>query len=677
MKFTYNWLKDYINLKVPADKLAQLLTMSGLEVKSVFKSVDDSIFDCEVTPNRPDLLSLIGIAREIQALTGEKLRIGQTKIKQASKNNNSFSVCIKDKTACARYIAVIVKNVNVCDSPKWLRKRIESIGLRSVNNIVDVTNYCLWEMGQPIHAFDLDKLQQKITVRFAKQNEKIITIDGKELKLDEQILLICDSAQPVAIAGIMGGKNTEVTSQTKNILLEFACFDPKAIRMSTRKLGLSSDSSYRFERGVDLENLSFVAKRTAELIKAISKNCSVSQVIDLGKKKKNKKSIVLSVERLNKVLGSDLTKSKVLTILKSLGLGIKQSKASILVSVPSFRPDLTIEEDLVEEVARIYGYDNIKTTKPYIQFNSLKENPLEDIKRLAKQNLLKQGLFEIITYSLLNNKIVEQLGFAKERNLELLNPLSQEASILRPSLLPGLLLAVKNNISHQNKDLKFFEIGNVFQKKDETARLAVALTGDDCTVVNSRVNVNVKMGIFHLKGVLENIFSCFGIREVDFIAGDERIFEKNESFILKSKGLQFASMGKLAQDMLDALEIKLQDVFAAEVDLEAVMSLAKLQIKFKPYSLYPLVVRDISLLIDEKVSFKQIVSVITDLNIESNIEVRLIDYYKGKHIPDGAKGLTISINYRSSQHTLTDDEINSMHNSIKEALKTELKVSFR
>ncbi len=677
MKFTYNWLKDYVSIKVGPEKLAEILTMSGLEVKALTKKADDYIFDCEVTPNRPDLLSLVGIAREVCALTGGHIKTSLNKIKSNIKEKNGFQVLVKDKTACPRYMAVVVKDVCVGGSPAWLKKRIEAIGLRSVNNIVDITNYSLWELGQPIHAFDLDKLNKQIIVRFANPGEKITIIDGKTMELDARTLLICDNANPVAIAGIMGGKETEVKKETKNLLLEFACFDPKIIRRATRNLGLSSDSSYRFERGVDLEVLPFAAKRTLDLIKNVSKDCCVKQVTDLGTKTGYKKTIILEPDKLNNVLGVSITDSKISRILKSLGLKLAKLENSFSVKIPSFRPDLSIEEDLFEEVARIHGYSNIKNTQPYIKFNSVKDDPAENIKRIAKQSLLREGFFEAITYSLLSAALAEELGFANTESLELLNPLSQEASVLRPSLLPGLLQVVKNNIARQNKDLKIFEIGNIFNKDKETARLAFVATGIDYSAVNSRVNVCVETSTLHLKGVMENIFSSLGIEDVEFLPCHEKLFHRGESFIAKNKSTTLAIIGKVEKCALESMEIKSQDVFACEIYLDSVKKIAKLLSGFKPYSQYPFVVRDISLLVEDKVVFKQIISTIKDLNILSIEEIKLADYYKGKHIPKGFKGLTVSIKYRSDQHTLTDSDINSMHDNIKQALKTKLEATFR
>ena len=409
MKVTYNWLKDFLNIEIAPGALAEKLTMAGLEVVSLEQIQGDFVFEIEITSNRPDWLSVLGVAREVAAITNSKLKNNKKNLPKWQKDS-PLKIKIEDKKDCPLYTARIIKNVKVGPSPEWLRKRLELIGCRSVNNIVDITNYILFELGQPLHAFDLDKLSQnEIKVRRAKAEEKIVTIDGVARVLSQEVLVIADAHKLIAIAGIMGGKETEVTPKTRNILLESAVFNPMLVRRAKQKLGLQSESAYRFERGVDLEAVNSAALAAGELILKLASG-EPSDSVSLGSSKRIHPVINLDVIYLNKLLGTAIPILKVKQILNRLGLVVKtKSKNILMVNVPSFRQDLRLPVDLVEEVARIYGYDEIPQTLPAVK-PSRKVSDQQDAVSGIKNILSSLGLDEAITYSLVDRELLKKSG---------------------------------------------------------------------------------------------------------------------------------------------------------------------------------------------------------------------------------------------------------------------------
>ncbi|MFC1808077.1 phenylalanine--tRNA ligase subunit beta, partial [Candidatus Omnitrophota bacterium] len=467
MKISYEWLREYVNTKIRVDNLSPILTMAGHEVTAIEQRGNDFILEIEVTPNRADCLSHIGIAREVSAMTKKSLKLPVANIKENKSTKKSIAIEIENKKDCPLYTGRVIKNVNVAVSPKWLIRRIESIGLRPVNNIVDSTNFVLFEMGQPLHAFDLDKLcGDRIIIRRAKKGEKIITIDGIERELKPDILVIADTEGPVAIAGVMGGKQTEVTQETKNILLESACFDMVTTRRSSFKLGLSSDSSYRFERGIDIAGVLSGSDRASELISSIAKG-SVCNLNSDGSKIKVPESIILRMTQLNKILGTKLAPKDVKDILGRLDFKFKGANNLEVIS-PSFRHDVSREADLFEEIARIYGYENIEPSAPNI-ITTAEDPESKDFmlkRNMAKEVLTSSGFNEVLTYSLVSRESISQMAHPQESVIAIQNPLSKEQEIMRQSLVPGILKSVRHNLSRQVQDIKIFELSNIYFKKE-------------------------------------------------------------------------------------------------------------------------------------------------------------------------------------------------------------------
>ena len=674
MKVTYNWLKDFADIRIPAAELAEKLTMAGLEVKAVEEKSGDFVFEIEITSNRPDWLSVAGVAREAAALTGKKFKFPQAKsAKSQIRRKEKFAIGIEDKKDCPVYTARIIRNVKVGPSPMWLKDRLELIGLRGVNNVVDITNYVLFELGEPLHAFDLDKLSGKeIIVRRAKNNEALDTIDGQIRKLGADILVIADKQKPVAVAGVMGGKATEVVASTKNILLEAAIFNPVTVRRGRQKLGMNSDASYRFERGIDPESVEAASLRASQLIVECcggEEVCAESSGNLPGKTIK----VDFSLGSIKKYLGIDIPAARVKDILTSLGFKIKaKSKTALSLSVPSWRLDVKAEIDLVEEVARIYGFENIPSTMACVALNSQKEKS-QDHLNLIKDILVGLGLNEVITHSLIERKSLDGFWDRREALIEVANPLSLEQQLLRPVLIPSLAGRVAYNLRQQNPYINIFEIAKTYQlvsgKIREIYSLALALCGTNSRWFGTKIgHIQDEPGFLHLKGIIETLFSRLGLdikkSQCCFI-DDERV----EVLLDKERVGIFR---KLPGKILEALDIKYKDVFVAELALEEkILPKVILEKKFRLSLVprYPGIARDITLPVKSEISFEDIANAIYALNESLLVEAGFKDSYEGANVPVGFKRITLSCKYCSDSRTLTEDEVTPAHERIVKALQ--------
>jgi len=677
MKVTYNWLKDFVEIKIPAAALAEKLTMAGLEVTFLEEKGGDFIFEIEVTSNRPDWLSVAGIAREVAAITGKKLKsspVTGKNAQRATRNAQPFVIAIENKKDCPLYTAKIIKNVKVGSSPDWLKKRLELIGCRSVNNIVDITNYVLFAQGEPLHAFDLDKLKgSSIVVRRAKSSEKITTIDGQERMLNPEILVIADAEKAVAVAGVMGSKDTEVTQGTQNILLEAAAFNPIVVRHGRRALGIQSDSSYRFERGVNLELVDNASRQAAELIKKLAGGDCVSAK-NSGLAKTKRKSIILESSAANKILGTNIPAVKIKMILNSLGFKTKTKPQNrFSVEIPGHRPDVNSQIDLIEEIARVYGYENIPQTLPAVK-PQISVSQDRDIVSLIKNILACLGLSEVITYSLMDKDLLKGMGmYQGDEVIEILNPLSSGQEILRPRLIPGLVACVAHNLNQKQEYINIFEVGGAFSQSKtsphEELRLAIALCGIKSLLLPQGL-IKDAAGLLHLKGILEVLFERLGVRDYHFSAKDN-----GSSIYVASE--EIGLMAKLEKSALDKLDIKNKDVFVLEVSLERLLFFANLNKKFSRLSIYPGISRDVSIILKEEVLAGDILEAIRRQGGPLLVEARVSDHYKGKQIPSGFKGLTITCLYRSSERTLTEAEILPLHSDISSLLREKFAAQIR
>lgn len=680
MKISVNWLKDYVSILIPTEKLAHKLTMAGLEVDRAERVGDDAVLEIEVTPNRPDCLNFWGIARETACILNKPLKL--PRLPKLRFPSAKCDVAILDQEASRRYIGTVIKDVNVGPSPEFLSKRLQPIGLRLVNNVVDITNFCLLETGQPLHAFDYDKLiGGKIVVRRARAGETIATIDGIERKLDPSILVIADAKHPVAIAGIMGGKETEVTANTKNILLESAYFDPVLIRRAGRRLGLSSDSSYRFERGVDINTVETGARRAISLIQKyaggkIENRTDVFPAKSARRVEISKAQINISKNQIDALLGTNLTLSRCKTVLKQLGFQVKAGKQGLSVVAPSFRNDIKIIEDVVEEIARVLGYDNLPISLPSVKMANIPPSQKYIFKNSLRGFLVALGLSEAITYTMISDGSLEKSGCGSLEKVRIKNPLTQEHQLLRPTLLPGLLSTVQLNFNHGQKNLKLFEIGKRYLSSGEKETLGVIMVGTRQS--DWRMADKGFIDFYDLKGIVERLLEKLPVKgNWDIVSKSSDFLVAGESVALNLDGKNIGIIGKIKKDILKAWDIKQDKVYFAEIDLELWTEQIFLAKKYAPLTEYPAIHRDLSLAVSKDIAFAQIKRLALEEGGQNLVQVNFLEEYTGEKIPAGQRGLVFSLVYQSPHRTLVEEEVNKAHQKISEALKNRLKAAIR
>jgi len=683
MKLPFSWLKKYIDVKIAPQKLAQMLTSAGLEVTEIIKKGGEQVFEIEVTSNRPDLLSILGVAREAAAVCDIKsINIPKAlPLKAKASITKPFSIDIIDKKACPRYIGRLIKDVTIEESPKWMKTAIESLGSRTINNGADITNYCLYETGQPMHAFDFDKLHGgKIIVRRAKKGESIVTIDGVKRDLDESILIIADEKRPVAIAGIMGGVDTEISNTTKNILLESAFFDPVIIRRASRKLGLSTESNYRFERRVDTENVLFASCRAAYLYKEICSGDVNEPFLDVNYIKSGTRAIELTIGNFERLIGLRISASRIKTILQSLGFTVKPGKGkdSFIITVPSFRNDVSLEEDLIEEIARVEGFEKIENALPQVKAHV--DAAISDEyagKKKMRRLLLALGLDEVVTYSLLSSKNLDDARINAQKRLLVMNPLSIEQEVLRTSLLPSLLKVINTNLNRALKNIKIFEMGKIYEKTTkkltETDFLGVALCG---SVLGNWKDTARKVTFYDLKGIIEYLLEDFKLQGRKIERKNFDYFSTGESAIITAGGLSVAELGKINKTVLKNYDIS-EDVYFAQINIPVFLNAEKSICRYQPLAKYPSVERDIALVVKKEVSAQSALDIIKEIGGALVVKSELFDVYSGDQIPEDCRSLAFSIEYQSSESTLTEEEVSGVHNQIKETLVSRLNGKLR
>lgn len=687
MRISLDWLKEYVDVKGGLDKVQQALTMTGLEVTSVLNIEKDNIMDIEITPNRPDCLSVIGVARELAAALDRPLKIPAS-IKKAymkkEPSHGSARIEVLDKKACSRYVGCIIKNVKVGPSPEWLVERLNAVGVRSVNNIVDITNYVLFETGQPLHAFDLDKLEgKKIIVRKAKKGESIVAIDGVKRELEPDMLIIADANSPVAIAGIMGGKHAEISNETKNILLESAYFDPVIVRKAQRKLSLASESSYRFERGVDFGMILAASVRAQEMIREIAGGKLKGTLTDVGGKTLKEREVELDIDQIPRVLGIEINSTDIMDIFKRLDLRpVKKGKSKILVRCPSYRQDLEKGIDLIEEIARLYGYDKIPSKIPDFTIQKTYEEEKKSELLLAKElkNILcSLSLNEIVTYTLASRSSIEALGISLESLVRLQNPLSSNQEFMRPSLILEMLEVVSWNLSRRNSPIQLFEMSKIYLKGKETGevaekmRLSIGMCGSTKGDWKDKPR---DLEFFDLKGVIEAFLPSIGIVNYKIEKADSFIFRDEISICIKIDKDIIGVAGEVKPSIARKFDIK-QKVYLAEIDMEKILQYAQLQRSFVALPRYPSIKRDISVLVDDSVSAESIFNLIKGQGNELVRSVDVFDLYKGQQIQGGKKSLAYTVEYRSDEKTLKDEEIIQIHKNIQDSLVKELGAQIR
>lgn len=672
MKISLQWLNDYVDHKLKADELVHRLTMAGLEVEDVIDAGHTKVLQMEITPNRPDCLSVLGVAREVSAICQKKLNL--PKIKTHKSTKDKISIVVDDRNDCGRYIATVIKNVQVKESPRWLKERIEALGMKSINNVVDITNFCLMEFGQPLHAFDHDKLQgKKIIVRRARKGESIQTLDGQKRELNENILVIADAVRPVALAGIMGGEETQITAQTTNILLESAHFSLGLIRRSTRALGLTSDSAYRFERGVHWPTIEVCANRAVDLILELAGGTLEARTdLVAAKPKTLKKTVSVSIKEIDDLLGTTLPVSRCKKILTSLGFGVKPSgKTKMNVVVPDFRNDVSQSVDVIEELARITGFDNLPMSLPNIKSSNIAvDQTARSMKAEIYARLLAQGCDEIVTYSMTNHKNLERSSQKFENTLKIVNPLSQEQELMRPSLLPGFLGVVLSNVNRGEKNLRFFEMGRTYMNGLERDTIGILLTGQRGR--DWRQAKKESVDLFDLKGAVEEILTSVTSGKLSFAPLEAQGFEPGHCAQCSLDGKPVGVLGRVASSAMAKWDIKTGAIYFAQLDLQGLYSHKHPPVRFSAMIEFPSVIRDVSLAVKQEVSYEQVQTICRAKGGEILKSVRFIEQYIGEKIQPEYKGLVFSLTYQSSQGTLKEEHVNGVHEGVCQALINDL-----
>jgi phenylalanyl-tRNA synthetase beta chain len=655
--------------------------------------LEDHVLDIEVTPNRPDCLSVIGIAREIAALTRETLRYPSVVLLEDEEQAGSAaSVEIEDPGGCHRYVARLIKGLSVCQSPFSLRRTLHLVGIRPINIVVDITNYVMWEYGQPLHAFDLDRLAgRRIVVRRARRGERLVTLDGVERPLCEEDLVICDGSGPVALAGVMGGKHTEITDKTTSVLLESAFFDPRSIRATAKRLGLATEASYRFEREVDVEGALRAADRAAEMMKKLAGGRVLKGAIDIRARRPEPRTIRVHLGRLNRLLGTAVGKEEAADLLGRLEMGVKvgeEAGAAVMdVTPPSFRPDIRLEVDVAEEVARLFHYDRIPAVMPSVP---AAVPSLEQARRLEsriRHLLVQAGFHETIHYSFVSLKHLSALSLGEQseaeagRAVKLLNPLSEEHAYLRTSLIGGLTETAAKNVRRMNTDLRLFEIGKVFHPRpgerlpEVRRKVAAVMTGRRYPEHWSLPRDHVDF--FDIKGVVETLLSALGY-DMNCTVPHEGV-----SFLYPGCLAEIAVhetplgvLGKVHPGVLGAFEID-RDVYAFEIDIATLESCLPRERRYRPFSRYPPIQRDLSLIVDGSVPFSRIFEKMRALADSRVTSIHLFDVYRGKPVPEGKMSMAFRITYQDHSRTLTDEEVNRLQENYIQSLLPALGAQLR
>jgi len=651
---------------------------------------DDAVLEIGLTPNRGDCLSHFGVAREIATLLECPLREPDI---EYTENDTAISqqasVVIKDPDLCYRYTASLISDVTIQPSPLWLRRRLEHVGVRAINNVVDVTNYVMMELGQPLHAFDFDTVaDQKIIVRRALPNEVFTTLDNVERQLAPDILMIADGERSVGIGGVMGGLNSEVEDTTTTILLESAYFSPASIRSTSKTLGLLTEASYRFERYIDLLRVDFALKRATKLIAELGGGTIARGIIDEFPYTCSPTSITLRPQRVEQILGTEVSPEKIQSILSHLGFivtPVKEQGGMLSVEVPSYRPDVEREIDLIEEVGRIYGYDNIPTTLPSGEIPPKMIDPQRNVEALMKESLISQGLYEVVTYSFFDKKSLEKLLIADRvpycQTVSLKNPLTADQDVLRTTLLPGLLQVLSLN-SNLIESLRFFEIGRVFLNTDpasplpeEKVRVSGILGG---TRTDRSWNLKQEdVDFYDLKGILENVFRTLGLL-CEFRPSEKKSFlHPGESAEIYAGNQAIGQIGKLHPNVIENFQLDKDRIYIFELFLEHIVDQCLFTRKFFALPKFPAVHRDLAVVVPELIAASEVEATIRDAGMPLLDNALLFDRYVGPQISGKAVGLTYSLTYRSLEKTLTDDEVNHIHQRIIERLHSRLGVVLR
>jgi phenylalanyl-tRNA synthetase beta chain len=654
MKVSLNWLSDYIDIDRPPEQVAEVLSDLGFPSEGIEQSDDDTVIDIEITSNRGDCLGYIGVARELAAASGKAVKPPAIELDELDVDVNELAaVQIDEPELCGRYTARVIDGVEVGPSPDWIRKRLEAIGLRSVNNVVDATNYAMIETGQPPHAFDYAKIKDgRISVRKAVPGERLISIDGTKCDLNPDMLIIADSKGPVAIAGVMGGIDTEVGDQTTAILLEDAYFDPVSIRTTSRKLSLPSEASYRFERIVDIEMIDHASKRTAQLIVQLAGGKVARGVVDAYPRRPGKKEVALRLSRLAALLGIEIVAERATKILGDLCFEPRLENGSIICTVPSWRSDVYREADLIEEVARVYGYNEIPTERK-IQIEVVPVDARQKLVECVGTFLNGCGFYETISVDFIDDSLAGL--FAEDEtysHLTVKDESRKSANLLRRNLIGSLLGVLRTNVNAKNLPCRIFEIGDTFVPTDgempiQKAKLSLVCDGE----------------FRDMRGVIEGLVHSIDQKAQVALIPAELVWAQ-EGAEIKVNSEVTGHAGIVSEAVRQELDVEDISVCAAELEFESLLSLAGAAAEVKPIPRFPAIQRDLSIVVEENIRWADIISAVESGAPAELEDVEFVGIYRGKGIAAGKKCVTLSLRFRDEDGTLTHETVDGFQGEI-------------
>ncbi len=675
MDFSVNWLKKYIDTPLDTDRMAAVLTDQGLTVDEIRTVEGDVIFDIDVTTNRPDAMNYLGLARELAASGNGTLTLPEVgNLKESDTDTASeVTVEIADPDLCGRYVARVVKDVNIGPSPAWMQELLNAIGVRPINNVVDITNFVLWETGHPLHAFDSRFVSGRhIVVRRARKGETLTTLDGEERKLLPDDLLIADAERGIALAGIMGGENSEIRDDTTDVIIESAWFDPVGVRKTSKRLALHTDSSHRFERGADIEMARHAADRAAALIAEYADGTVLSEPVDVYPNPWESPVVRLTDTNIRRILGVAIEPDTVKDYLSVLGFELSSSDdAGSWWSVPSCRLDVTREIDLIEEVARLYGYDRIPQSLPDVESAGRETPPEEALLNRIHTVLAGNGFQEAITYSFCSRE--DNLMFLPEQNqmVSIANPLSESIAVMRTSILASQVPVAARNLRQGNANVKLYEAAKKYipsddVQPDETLTMAVvARKGTHARFWNGHTE---DLDVFVLKGIVESLRRETGVTTaVQYRMIQHPAFVDGAAVEIVVNGRPVGRLGEVSDRVRSHYEVD-AELVALELDLKWLLE-DETAIRFEPFSMFPRVERDSAFLIDQSVSYADIEQFLAELEIPALQEIRLFDRYEGKGIPKGKVSLALNFVYQSPERTLNSDEVSDWHERIVQAFQ--------
>lgn len=669
MKVSLNWLNDYIETGLGAEQTAETLSDLGFPCEGMERVGDDTVIDLEVTSNRGDCLGYIGVARELAAATGKELKVPEVEFDELDKDVAEFaSVEIRAPDLCGRYTARIIAEVKVGPSPNWLKKRLEAVGLRSVNNVVDATNYAMMETGQPPHAFDYAKIGQgKIVVRKAVAGERIVSIDGTQCGLDPNMLVIADAQVPVAVAGVMGGLETEVSDSTTTILLEDAYFDPVSVRTTSRKLGLPSEAAFRFERIVDIEMVDWASRRTAQLIVWAAGGRVAKGVVDAYPKPPAQKEVTLRLSRLNKLLGIEVAPEEAKKMLSALSFQPRPDGDSLVCTIPSWRSDIYREVDLVEEVARVHGYAEIPTERK-IEIEAVPVDARQKLAASIGTSLGGCGFHEAITVGFVDDSVAGLFTEGDVRQYLSVTDVSRKsANLLRPTLLGSLLAVLQTNVNAKNLPCRVFEIADTFVPAGEDGALPIEET---------KLALVCDSDLRDLRGAIEVLLN--GIDKdapIVFAPTDLRWAQAGADILVGGKAIGTA--GVFSQEVRAKFDFKDLAPCGAEMEFEQLLTLRAGPTKLKPIPRFPAIQRDLSVIVDERVPWSDIVEVVSGEAPDELEDVQFVGVYRGRGVPSESKSVTLSLRFRDEDGTLTHQTVDGLQAGIVQSLATSLGAELR